>query len=113
MYEHRSAPLLPWRAFLARIGWHSLATVGLLAASLAGGTMGFHWLAGQEWIDGLLNAAMLLGGMGPVGSIEGRAGKLFATFFALYAGLFFLIAASLLLAPWLHRMLHRLHAGPR
>ena len=65
MYEHRSEPLLNWREFLRRTGWHALAVVALLGASL----------------------------------------------FALYAGLLFIIAASVLLAPWLHRMLHRLHVG--
>jgi hypothetical protein len=111
MYEHRSEPLLNWREFLRRTGWHALAVVALLGASLAGGAAGFHWFAGQDWIDGLLNAAMFLGGMGPVGNFAGTAGKLFASFFALYAGLLFIIAASVLLAPWLHRMLHRLHVG--
>jgi len=60
-------------------------------------------------VDALLNAAMLLGGMGPVGEIRSTAGKLFASGYALYAGLAFLGAATILLAPIAHRLLHRFH----
>ena len=82
---------------------------GLLAFSLAIGVAGFHWLAGQSGIDALLNASMLLGGQGPIGAIRGTAGKLFASAYALYAGLVFLGAATLFFAPMLHRLIHRLH----
>jgi len=82
---------------------------GLLAVSLLIGVMGFHWLAGQSGIDALLNASMLLGGQGPIGVIRGTAGKLFASAYALYAGLVFLGAATLFFAPMLHRLIHRLH----
>jgi hypothetical protein len=82
---------------------------GLLAFSLAVGVAGFHWLAGQSGIDALLNASMLLGGQGPIGTIRGTAGKLFASAYALYAGLVFIGAAGLAFAPLLHRLLHRLH----
>jgi hypothetical protein len=71
--------------------------------------MGFHWLAGQSGIDALLNAAMLLGGQGPIGTIRSTAGKLFASAYALYAGLVFIGAAALAFAPILHRLVHRLH----
>jgi hypothetical protein len=71
---------------------------------------GFHFLANQEWIDAFLNTAMLLGGMGPVGDINGVGGKLFAGFFALYAGLAFIAAFAVLTAPVLHRLIHRFHA---
>ena len=81
----------------------------LLAVSLAIGVVGFHWLAGQSDLDALLNAAMLLGGMGPVGPIEGTAGKLFGAAYALYAGLVFIGAAAVAFAPVLHRLLHDLH----
>ena len=77
--------------------------------SLAVGTVGLHALAGQHWTDAFLNAAVLLGGMGPVGTFESDRGKLFAAVFALYAGLVFLISAAVFLAPMLHRLLHSLH----
>ncbi|MGH7391565.1 MAG: hypothetical protein ACREM3_19210 [Candidatus Rokuibacteriota bacterium] len=109
MYEHRSAPLLPKAAFRRRLLRHGLYASGLLGLSLLVGTFGFCLLAGQMPIDALLNAAMLLGGMGPVGDIRSTPGKLFAAAFALYAGLVFLVTGAILLTPALHRFLHRLH----
>ena len=110
MFEHRSEPMAPWGRFLRRLARHGGYAAALVGVSMVGGTVGFHALAGQEWIDAWLNAAMLLGGMGPVGDIQSTAGKLFASLFALYAGLVFIAAGGIILAPALHRMIHRLHA---
>jgi hypothetical protein len=82
---------------------------GLLAVSLVIGVVGFHWLAGQSGLDALLNAAMLLGGQGPIGTLHGTSGKLFAAAYALYAGIVFIGAAAVGLAPVLHRLIHKLH----
>jgi hypothetical protein len=109
MYEHRTAPLLPAPAFRRRLARHGMYALGVLAISLLAGTVGFHLLAGQATIDALLNSAMLLGGMGPVGEIRSTSGKLFAAAFALYAGLVFLAAGAIVLAPILHRGLHKFH----
>jgi hypothetical protein len=109
MYEHRTAPLLPAPAFRRRLARHGIFALGVLAISLLAGTVGFHLLAGQATIDAVLNAAMLLGGMGPVGEIRSTPGKLFAAAFALYAGLVFLAAGAIVLAPILHRGLHKFH----
>jgi hypothetical protein len=109
MYEHRTAPLLPWPAFRRRLIRNGTYAIVLLAISLVGGTWGFWSFAGETRIDALLNAAMLLGGMGPVGEIRSTAGKLFAAGFALYAGLAFLGMATLLFAPVFHRALHKFH----
>jgi hypothetical protein len=109
MYEHHTAPLVPWPVFFRRLLKHGGYATLLMAVSLAGGTWGFHALALQAPIDALLNSAMLLGGMGPIGEIYSNGGKLFAAGFALYAGLVFLVASTLLLAPVLHRVLHSLH----
>ena len=81
----------------------------LLSFSLAVGMAGYHWLGPMSWIDAFVNAAMLLGGMGPVNAPVTPGGKLFAGCFALYAGLVFLVVAALLLAPAVHRLLHRYH----
>ncbi|MEO8089370.1 MAG: hypothetical protein ABI703_03635 [Gemmatimonadales bacterium] len=94
--------------------WRHLGQQGLWAAllvgvSLAAGTLGFHAFGHQQWVDALLNAAMLLGGMGPVGDLGPTSGKLFATGFALYAGLVFLLVAGLLVTPVFHRVLRRFH----
>ena len=109
MYEPRHEPLLPRAQFLRRLGRHFAWAFGILVLSLAIGMLGFHALAGETWIDAFLNSTMLLGGMGPVGSFESTEGKLFAGLYALYSGIVFLGAAALLLAPVLHRFLHKHH----
>ena len=109
MYEHHSHPLLTRTQYMRRILSHLGVSGILVAASLGVGTMGYHWLAQKSWIDSFLNASMLLGGMGPVGDIDSVAGKLFASFYALYAGLVFILAGGIVFAPTLHRILHSLH----
>ena len=108
-YEHRSQPVLPRKLFLRRILAHALLAMGVVTVSLAVGVVGYHFLAGLAWIDALMNAAMILGGMGPVDAITGLPGKLFASFYALYSGVAFLAVAAVLVAPFAHRLLHRLH----
>lgn len=108
-YEHRSHSLLPKRRFLQRLGHHAAVAIGLIVASLAVGTVGYHLFGGQAWIDAFLNSAMLLGGMGPIGEIRSDGGKIFAAFFALYAGLLLIAVTTIILAPVLHRILHRVH----
>ena len=110
MYEHRTAPVLPWPAFVRRMARHGGFVFTLAVVSIAVGMLGFHWFARQTWIDAFLNAAMLLGGMGPVGEIRSNGGKIFAGLFALYAGLAFIIAFAALTGPVLHRLLHRFNA---
>lgn len=97
------------RRFLRHMGRQALWAGLLVALSLAGGIAGFHHWSQQNWLDAFVNASMLLGGMGPVGDLGPAAGKLFAGFYALYAGLVFLIVAGLLVAPVFHRVLHRFH----
>lgn len=109
MFEHRTDPLLPRHAFRRRLIRQGGYAAALVAGSMVIGTVGFHVLAQQSLIDAVLNSAMLLGGMGPVGSIETTPGKLFASVFALYAGLVFLVAGAMVLAPPVHRFLHRFH----
>ena len=109
MYERHDEPLLSRAQFLRRLGRHGLWAFGAFFVSLGVGMSGFHWLANEPWLDAFLNAAMLLGGMGPVGSFEGSVGKIFAGVYALYAGVVFLGASALFLAPVIHRALHRLH----
>lgn len=110
MYEHRSEPLLPARLFLARLASSATAALVLIGASLGAGMTGYHFLERLSWIDAFLNAAMLLGGMGPVDNPVTFGGKLFAGVYALYCGLVVIVVSGLLLAPVLHRVLHRLHA---
>ena len=73
------------------------------------GVFGYHWIAGLNWLDSLLNASMILGGMGPVDVLHTSAAKLFASFYALFSGLVFISMSGILLAPFAHRLLHLLH----
>jgi hypothetical protein len=111
MYEHKHAPLLTAAKFRRRLVRHALIALVIVAGSLAMGVIGFHFLSNLAWIDALLNAAMLLGGMGPVGELLNwpASGKIFASIYALYSGIVFLIVAGLLFAPVFHRFLHRFH----
>jgi hypothetical protein len=109
MYEPHRHPLVSRRVFLARLRRHVFAAAGLGLGTLGGGMAGYHWLEGLSWLDSYLNAAMILGGMGPVAELHTRAGKLFAGTYALFAGLVFLVAVGTVLAPVLHRALHRFH----
>ncbi|HMF45069.1 MAG TPA: hypothetical protein VKE29_00215 [Candidatus Udaeobacter sp.] len=86
-----------------------------MALGLGGGILGYHYIVGCIWIDSLLNASMILGGMGPVGEPlkTSVAAKIFASFYALFSGLAFIGIVSVLLAPFVHRLLHRIHAEER
>src|SRR5438105_14674938 len=108
-YEHRTEALLPRRQFLGRLARHALFVIGLGAFSLFAGMAGYHWLEGQSWLDSFLNAAMILGGMGPVNPLQTPAGKLFAGVYALYSGMVLLVMVGVLLAPVMHRLLHSFH----
>jgi hypothetical protein len=92
-----------------RVAAYAIAASVLVGAALGLGVVGYHYFGGLPWIDALVNASMILGGMGPVDPIASPAGKLFASFYALFSGLLFIGAASLVLAPFVHRVMHRLH----
>jgi len=111
MYEHRGEPILPRVAFVLRLGGHVGAALAILAGALGAGVLGYHELEGMAWIDATLNASMILGGMGPVGELKTTGGKAFASGYALFSGLVFIVIAGLLLAPIMHRVLHRFHVG--
>lgn len=108
-YEHRSQSLLPRRQFVLRVGRHVLMALGLMSIFLLLGTLGYHWLADMTWLDALLNASMILSGMGPVNAITSDAGKLFATGYALVSGLVFALTTGIIVSPMLHRVFHSLH----
>ena len=109
MFEHHRQPLLTSRAFLLRLGRFAGAALLLVAISWLIGILGYRALEGMAWIDATLNAAMLLGGMGPVDPLHTDAGKLFASFYALFSGIVFLVSVGVLIAPILHRLLHQFH----
>jgi len=109
MYEHRSQPLLPRRLFVRRLFRHCFIALLILLCSLAAGILGYHVLEEMPWLDSLLNASMILGGMGPVTELHTAGGKIFASCYALFSGIIFLVVAGTLLAPVMHRFLHQLH----
>ena len=109
MFEHRTANLLPTRAFLARMARFGALSAAMVGASLALGAGGYHTFGGLPWIDALLNAAMILTGMGPVDRMTTVAGKFFSTGYALFSGLAFVGTVAIVFAPIAHRFLHELH----
>jgi hypothetical protein len=108
-YENKSEPLLPGRQFALRMLEHFGAGASLILISLGMGVLGYHLLENMSWLDALLNASMILGGMGPVNTLVTTAGKVFASIYALFSGVIFLAAAGVMVAPMVHRILHRLH----
>jgi len=111
MYEHCRQPLIPAKHFLARVLNNFLIALAFIVFSLILGAVGYHYSENMPWIDSILNAAMILSGMGPVDALKYSNGKLFATFYCLYSGIAFITVATLLLAPFVHRFLHRFHLG--
>jgi hypothetical protein len=107
--ERRRQPLAPLPVFLRRLARSFGVAASLIGVSLMFGVAGYHWIAGFAWIDALLNASMILGGMGPVNTLNGDAAKIFASLYALYSGLVLIALMGILLAPIAHRMLHRFH----
>ena len=109
MYEHSTYPLLSRAKFLRRVARQGLLALIVITIALAIGILGYHFIAHLSWIDSLLNASMILGGMGPVDPLKSDAAKFFASFYALFSGLAFVGIASLMIAPFAHRLLHRFH----
>ncbi|HEX2695727.1 MAG TPA: hypothetical protein VHP61_08220 [Acidobacteriota bacterium] len=109
MYEHKSEPLLPFGRFARRLLGHFIIALVAISGSLGIGVAGYHFLGKLPWLDSLLNASMILGGMGPVDAIRTPAGKLFASFYALFSGVVFLVIVGVLMVPIGHRFLHSLH----
>jgi len=109
MFERHHEPLLPRPHFVRRLLYHLGLASLLVGAALGIGVLGYHLTDDLSWLDSLLNASMILGGMGPVDPVKSTAGKLFASFYALFSGLVFVAAAGILFAPALHRLIHRFH----
>lgn len=109
MYESRKQRLLTRAQFARRVFFHLLFVIGCAAISLTVGVLGYHFIGALPWIDSLLNASMILGGMGPVDTLKSDAAKVFASLYALFSGLFFIGVIAVLVVPFVHRIMHRLH----
>lgn len=109
MLESRQHPLAPRHVFAWRLLKFFLTALILSGLALSVGVLGYHYIAGFSWVDSLLNASMILGGMGPIGDLCGTAAKIFASAYALFSGLVFITVSGILLAPVAHRALHLFH----
>jgi hypothetical protein len=109
MFEHRSKPLLPRRAFYARLARSVGIGLLVIAFALGIGMLGYHSFEPMSWVDAFANAAMILSGMGPVSPLQTDGGKIFAGCYALFSGLAFFTILGIVFAPAVHRFLHRFH----
>jgi ammonia channel protein AmtB len=109
MYEPHGHELLSWASFAWRVIQHLAIALVLIGFGLGIGVAGYHFIGGLDWVDSILNASMILGGMGPVDPLKSPEAKLFASAYALFSGLFFIGIASLVVAPFAHRILHRFY----
>lgn len=107
-FEHHTRPVATHAAFLGRLATNVLAATVIISVALAIGMIGYRATEHMGWLDAFLNAAMLLGGMGPVSTLTTDGGKLFAGLYALACGLIFVLVSGVVLAPVLHRVLHAL-----
>ena len=109
IFEHHREPLAPIGKFVARVVKSFGLFSSLIVVSLALGVVGYHTICGLGWVDSILNASMILTGMGPVAHLDTNAGKLFASAYATFSGVAFLTSIGVLVAPILHRFMHRFH----
>jgi hypothetical protein len=109
VYERRTDRLLTRAEFAWRVARHVAYAFCAVMVALGVGVAGYHYLDSLGWIDALVNASMILGGMGPVDPLRSDAAKVFASLYALFAGLVFIGLLGFLLAPFAHRIIHRFH----
>ena len=109
MLEHHTKPLLPFREYLIRILRYTAFAMILIGASLGIGVLGYHFINELPWLDALLNASMILTGMGPVDPMKNDGAKWFASIYAIFSGVAFLSTVAVFLTPMVHRLLHRYH----
>jgi hypothetical protein len=112
-FEHHRQPLATHHRFVRRLLKFGAYATAFLAVSLLIGMAGYHWICGLAWVDALLDASMILTGMGPVSPLPNDAAKIFASAYAVFSGVAFLTTFSILIAPVLHRVLHQLHLNER
>lgn len=108
-FEHRSKPLLSRRKFFVRVLRYAGFSILLIGISLGIGVVGYHYTNELGWLDSLLNASMILTGMGPVDPIRSDGGKWFASIYSIFSGVAFLSTVAVFLSPLVHRFMHKLH----
>jgi hypothetical protein len=108
-YERSHEKLASFSVYAWRLAAAVATACGVIAVVLFIGVAGYHWLAGLDWIDSLLEASMILGGMGPVNPIRSDGAKIFASGYALFSGLVFIGIMGIVLTPVVHRVMHKFH----
>ncbi|HEX3280072.1 MAG TPA: hypothetical protein VHR36_02480 [Pyrinomonadaceae bacterium] len=109
MFERRHEKLAPLPIFLRRMAGSASLGLGMLLLALSLGIFGYHWIGGLDWVDSLLEASMILGGMGPINPLTSTSAKIFASVYALFSGVVFIAIMGFLLAPIVHRVMHKFH----
>lgn len=109
MFEKKREPLVPTHVFAGRLLNFLLFSLLVMSLALSLGVLGYHYFARLDWIDALLNASMILSGMGPVDPLPDDAAKLFASMYALFSGVVFISTVGIMLTPLFHRVLHKFH----
>lgn len=113
MFERRHEQLAPVSVFVQRLIGSLAMALGLILFVLCIGIAGYHFIAGYNWVDSLLEASMILGGMGPVKELPSDGAKVFASAYALFSGLIFIAVMGLVLSPVVHRVLHKFHVDEK
>jgi TRAP-type C4-dicarboxylate transport system permease small subunit len=112
-FERRHEQIAPVSVFVTRLIGSVAMALALIALVLMIGIAGYHSLAGYNWVDSLLEASMILGGMGPVNQLPNDTAKIFASAYALFSGLIFIAVMGLVLSPVVHRILHKFHVDEK
>jgi hypothetical protein len=113
MFERKHQKLVSAPVFIKRLFIFIGIAFLLILFALFIGIAGYHWIAGFNWVDALLNASMILGGMGPVDLLTNPGAKIFASVYALFSGLVFIAVMGIVFSPIVHRMLHKFHIDER
>ena len=113
LFESRHEQLAPVNVYVRRIIASLVIGLGLILVALLIGIFGYHLLAGFGWIDSLLEASMILGGMGPVNQLPNDAAKVFASIYALFSGLILIALMGIILSPVAHRVMHKFHVDEK
>lgn len=101
--------IFPKHTFLQRLARGIIISFILIFIALYVGMIGYHWFEHMSWSDAFVNAAMILSGMGPMGTLSTTAGKIFAGVYALFSGLFFIAIVGLIFMPLVHRLFKKWH----
>ena|SRR5580765_5502691 len=112
-FEGRRDQIAPVSIYVQRIAASLAIASSLMAIALCLGIVGYHLLAGFNWIDSLLEASMILGGMGPVREMQSQGAKVFASIYALFSGVFFIALMGIILSPVVHRVMHKFHVDEK